>query len=115
MSYLHPLRIHFAGEFIAAPSTINNDVKHFNNAEFDPSFQLPGPGTTNGWWNPQGDHRFELTCSATTARYGDGTIAAPGSDVALGATVQSAKGVGSPPAKIVDLDPQQQMASMLFG
>lgn len=115
MNYLNPLRVHFAGQFTAAPSTVNNDVRHFDNAHFDPSFQLPGPGTTNGWWNPQGDHRFEFVCPVTALHYGDGTAAAAGSDSALTFTVQSARGLGKPPAKIVDLDPQQQMVSMLFG
>jgi hypothetical protein len=115
MSYLNPLRIHFAGEFTAAPSTVNNDVRHFDNAHFMPNFQLPGEGTMNGWWNPNGDHRFEFACPATAVLYGDGTVAAPGSDPALLFTVQSATGLGKPPAKIVDLDPQQQMVSMVFG
>src|SRR5271166_1418 len=115
MSYLNTLRIHFAGQFVAAPSTVNNDVRHFDNANFKPNFQLPGSGTTNGWWNPQGDHRFEFLCPATAVQYGDGTVAASGSDPALMLTVQSGRGLGKPPAKIVDLDPQQQMVSMVFG
>jgi hypothetical protein len=115
MSYLTPPRIHFAGSFTAAPSTVNNDVRHFDNAHFQPNFQLPGPGMTNGWWNPKGDHRFEFACAVTAVHYIDGTVASTGSDPVLAFTVQSAKGLGKPPAKIVDLDPQQQMVSMLFG
>ena len=81
MSYLNSLRIHFAGTFFATPSTVNNDVRHFDNANFKPNFQLPGPGTTNGWWNPEGDGGFKLLCPATTVHYGDGTVAAAGSDL----------------------------------
>jgi hypothetical protein len=115
MSYLNSLRIHFAGTFFATPSTVNNDVRHFDNANFQPNFQLPGPGTTNGWWNPEGNGGFKLLCPATAVHYGDGTSAAPGSDPALAATVQSAETLGKTIAKIVDLDPQQQTVSMVFG
>lgn len=117
MSYLGPPRVHFAGQFTAAPSTVNNDERHYDNAHFDRRFQLPQAGRTdwNGWWNPQGDHRFEVNCPVTAVRYGDGAAAAPGSDPVLTFTVRSARGLGKPPAKIVDLDPLQQMVSMIFG
>jgi hypothetical protein len=39
MSYLNPLRVNFAGKFKAAPSTVNNDPTHFNNATFRPQYQ----------------------------------------------------------------------------
>ncbi len=117
MSYLSPLRIHFAGRFTAAPSTVNNDERHYDNAHFNPSFQLPqGAGNQwNGWWNPEGDHRFDFLSPVTAVRYTDGTAATAGSDPALTFTVQSARGLGKPPGKIVDLDPQQQGVSMIFG
>lgn len=43
MSYLNGLRLHFAGRFQAAPSTVNNDIAHYNNATFLPSYQEYGP------------------------------------------------------------------------
>jgi len=48
MSYLNPLRLHFAGRFQANPSTVNNDPQHFDNATFTANDQLPGPRQTNG-------------------------------------------------------------------
>jgi hypothetical protein len=115
MSFLNALRVHFAGGFEAAPSTVNNDVKHFNNATFEKIFQTPGPGTTNGWWNPEGDHHFTFDCGVTTAHYGDGT-AATGSDPVLTLRVSDRGRLPRRnPAKIVDLDPQQQGVSMIFG
>ena len=64
MSYLTPPRLHFAGRFQAAPSTVNNDPAHFNNATFKEIFQTPG--RTNGWWNPGGDASFRLIACKVT-------------------------------------------------
>jgi len=113
MSYLNTsLRFHFSGEFTAAPSTVNNDLNHYNNASFDPSFQLPQTATAdNGWWNPRGDHAFEINSTLRSGRYGDST-AATATDPALTTTLLT---VNAPPGSIVDLDPQQQMASTLYG
>jgi hypothetical protein len=44
MSYLNSIRLHFAGQFQAAPSTVNNDPLHFDNATFQPSYQQPATG-----------------------------------------------------------------------
>ena len=113
MNYLStPLRLHFVGNFKAAPSTVNNDLTHYDNAHFDPSFQLPQTATeANGWWNPRGDHAFTIDARLRTGQYADGS-AAPATDPALSAQVLT---VGTPPGSIVDLDPQQQMVSTLFG
>lgn len=46
MSYLNPLRLHFAGTFEAAVSTVNNDPVHYDNARFQPSYAEPATGTT---------------------------------------------------------------------
>jgi hypothetical protein len=54
MGCLHPVRLHFSGRFRADVSTVNNNLSHFNNDEFDPSFQTPGQGTGNGQWQPAG-------------------------------------------------------------
>lgn len=110
MSYLsQSLRLHFAGQFQATVSTVNNDVTHFNNATFDPSFQ-ERPG---GWWNPAGDGVWRLLgCAITSAFMADGS-AAPSSDPVL--TFSLADSDDSAPAKLVDLDPQQQLVSTIFG
>jgi len=39
MSYLNPLRLHFAGQFQASVSTVNNDPVHFDNSRFKPAYQ----------------------------------------------------------------------------
>ncbi len=41
MSYLDPVRLHFAGRFQADVSTVNNDPTHYNNATFKPEYLLP--------------------------------------------------------------------------
>jgi hypothetical protein len=114
MSYLGALRVHFAGRFQAAPSTVNNDPTHFNNATFQPEDRLPAtPTSANGWWNPGGsaDWTF-ISCAVTSAWLGDGSAAAS-SDAVLGCQVADA-GQG-PPAKLVDLDPEQQLVSTIWG
>ncbi|MBI3728872.1 MAG: hypothetical protein HY254_11145 [Burkholderiales bacterium] len=54
MSYLSLPRLVFAGQFQADVSTINNDPEHFDTARFRSNYQMPDPGATNGWWNPNG-------------------------------------------------------------
>ena len=39
MSYLSPVRLHFAGRFQANVSTVNNDPGHFDNAAFLAAYQ----------------------------------------------------------------------------
>ncbi|CAN5820343.1 hypothetical protein BH11VER1_BH11VER1_35000 [soil metagenome] len=115
MSYLSsPLRLHFGGRFQATVSTVNNDVRHFNNAKFKSNYQDRQAGNQmNGWWNPDGDGvwRF-LGCSIASAFMTDGTSVGSGDPVL---TMSIADSDDSAPAKIVDLDPEQQLASTLFG
>jgi hypothetical protein len=114
MSYLGALRLHFAGRFQAAPSTVNNDPTHYNNTTFQPEYRLPAtPTSANGWWNPGGsaDWTF-IDCAVTSAWLKDGGAAAS-EDTVLGCQVADA--AQSPPAKLVDLDPEQQLVSMIWG
>jgi hypothetical protein len=110
MSYLsQSLRLHFAGQFQATVSTVNNNVTHFNNEAFDASFQTR-PG---GSWNPQGDGVWRLIgCRVTSVFLADGKETAKNDPVLK---MQVADSDDSAPAKIVDLDPQQQMVSTIFG
>lgn len=111
MSYLSPIRLHFAGQFQADPSTVNNDVRHFNNATFKPNFQQPGPGATNGWWNPDGTGSFRLVgCTVQSVAYGGASGVA---DPIVGMQIADANSRVA--GKIVDLDPQQQMVSQIWG
>lgn len=119
MSYLsQSLRLHFAGRFQATVSTVNNDVTHFDNTAFKPNYQLRQDPQSpvqpnNGWWNPDGDGVWRLLgCNVTTAFMSDGT-AVPSTDPALSMSIADSD--NSAPAKIVDLDPQQQLVSTIFG
>ena len=115
MSYLNALRLHFAGRFQANVSTVNNDPAHFDNAIFKPRYQnMQGPGMVppNGWFNPQGDAAWRLLgCSVTSAWTPAGAVTA--SDPVLGYIVADSDTLA--PAKLVDLDSEQQMCSEIWG
>jgi hypothetical protein len=117
MSYLNPPRLHFSGAFEAAISTVNNDPLHFNNAVFKPSYQQRQSGNSpdqlNGWFNPRGSGEWRLFgCTVRAALMTDGSPV-PGDDTVLAAIVADSDRAA--PAKLVDLDPEQQLASMIWG
>ncbi len=117
MSYLNPPRLHFCGSFQAAISTVNNDPLHFNNATFEPSYQEVQagnyPSQLNGWFNPRGNGDWRLIgCTVTSAFMADGSPA-PNGDPVLAAIVADSDRAA--PAKLVDLDPEQQLVSMIWG
>jgi hypothetical protein len=106
MSYLGPLRLHFAGQFQAAVSTINNEPEHFDNKRFKAKYQEEP-------WNPRGDGNWRLIgCEVRSAFMADGAAVA-GPDPILATTVADSD--RRPPAKLVDLDPWQQMVSTVWG
>ncbi|MBX3588722.1 MAG: hypothetical protein KF796_18985 [Ramlibacter sp.] len=115
MSYLNSMRLHFAGQFQANVSTVNNDPGHFDNASFKPDYQkmegnhmLP----PNGWFNPQGDAAWRfLGCQVTSAWLPSGAVS--GSDPVLQCIVADSD--GQVPAKLVDLDSEQQLVSEIWG
>ena len=114
MSYLSPLRLHFAGKFQAAVSTVNNDPAHFDNASFKPEFQKRQTQTApNGWWNPQGDASWRLLGCKVTSAWTSAGKAVDGSDPVLGLLVSDSNRQVS--AKLVDLDPMQQLVSEIWG
>lgn len=130
MSYLDVPRIHFGGLFFTNPSTINN-----YDASFEPSVQLTGPqgqyltDDPNGdggpaGWNAVGTAQLWLSeCTVLSAVGPAGT--AVSADPILGAAVESPS--PSTPkttpdgkgfydiAKLVDLDPDQQGRSAVYG
>jgi hypothetical protein len=115
MSYLKAPRLIFAGQFQADPSTVNNDPEHFNTNKFQSNYTLPGAGATNGWWNPGGTAAWRfIGCTVQRVVYGDGTFCDdPAVDSVVGAPVTgSDTGVEG---KLVDLDPEQQMVSEIWG
>jgi len=115
MSYLSPLRLHFSGQFQANISTVNNDPGHYNNSAFQPSYQqLEGIGMQppNGWFNPQGDAAWRfLGCRVTTAWMSSGKVS--GTDSVLSCIIADSD--SRAPAKLVDLDPEQQLVSEIWG
>jgi len=125
MSYVDVPRIHFFGRFYADPSTVDNTL-----GNFDPSVALQNqdpnaPGYVS--WNPFGTHTFAFqNCTVKSAVGRDGTAyTSPAGDPVVGAVVESAGAnfpVNSPtcvyysyPAKMVDLDTDQQMVSQIWG
>lgn len=116
MSYLDRVRLHFSGQFQADPSTVNNDPTHYDNATFLPEYQLPEtPTSDNGWWNPDGSASWRLVgCQVTRVCYADGTSTTDSTaDAVVGMRIMDAnKRVAG---KLVDLDPQQQMVSQIWG
>jgi hypothetical protein len=115
MSYLNALRLHFAGQFQANVSTVNNDPAHFDNKAFQPSYQLlqgPNMNPPNGWFSPQGDAAFRLLgCKITSAWTASGQVKAD--DPVLSSLVTDSD--SRVPAKMADLDSEQQLVSEIWG
>lgn len=115
MSYLSPLRLHFAGRFQANVSTVNNDPGHFDNSSFQASYQqLEGVNMNppNGWFNPQGDADWRfLGCKVTSIWLSSGQGSS--TDPVLSCVIADSD--AKVPAKLVDLDPEQQLVSEIWG
>ena len=105
MSYLDFPRIHFGGNFSAGPSTINNTPGNYS-----PSQTNPTPG-----WNPGGNAYFKFHDCTVRSVVLD--MSGPSDSPLHEAPVITTDnwGDGGVPAKIVDLDPEQQMVSTLYG
>jgi hypothetical protein len=114
MTYLGALRFHFAGGFFSDPSTVNNHPAHYDNNNFDRTKHWqPGKGSSpnHGWWNPKGRNQFRFEgVRVRSAKLGDGSTAAA-ADPILGYRLETKQ----PSGRMVDLDPDQQLASMIFG
>jgi hypothetical protein len=113
MSYLDVPRLHFSGTFTANPSTINNDPTNY-----DPSLvNGPDPNPENIGlvlsWNPYGSHAFTISAQVTSFVDSSGQLHA-GGDPLIGASFASYMPQQNP-AKLVDLDTQQQGVTRLFG
>ncbi|MEA2960709.1 MAG: hypothetical protein QOI46_807 [Alphaproteobacteria bacterium] len=112
MSYLNPTRVHFAGQFRADVSTVNNDDQHFDSAAFTLDDQKYGDD--NGWWQPSGTGAWRLCGCVITAAAWDGKFATTGAgDPVVGLQLKNSS--DRVDAKLVDLDPDQQMVSTIFG
>ena len=116
MSYLGFPRLTFSGKFQADPSTVNNDPYHFNDATFVPNDQEPETSTQmNGWWNPSGTAYWRFKdVTVKSAVYKDGSVSYDHQDdpvvgMSIGGSEKYVDG------KLVDLDPEQQMVSEIWG
>jgi hypothetical protein len=133
MSYLDFPRLHFSGLFYTGPSTVNNITQNYTESvdiEAPPpappnQFNMGDTGTPGqAGWNPMGAAQLWLEeCTVLSAVKPDGTEV-DASDAVLGALVQSpspktpmSDGQGGfyDIAKMVDLDPDQQGRSAVFG
>lgn len=104
MSYLNYPRLIFSGTCIADPSTVNNTPSNYGQ-----HFDDPNPS-----WNPNGTGNFKFQCIVTQVIYQDGSVAnTPAEDPVIGMSFNTNDIPW--PGKIVDLDPQQQMVSELWG
>lgn len=114
MSYLGYPRLHFAGQFQADVSTVNNDPTHFDSATFQPRFHHPGQ-ETNGWWNPRGGGSWRFVgCTVRRVVYADGSVCEdPLVDPIIGAPVNGAE--TRVEGKVVDLDSENQNAAEIWG
>jgi len=115
MSYLNIPRIVFSGDFQADVNTVNNDVTHYYNPAFTEDNWVQAESGEGGWWNPDGGSTFRLVnCSVKQVCYPDGSKTADADqDPIIGKNVTGPLNESS--AKIVDLDPQFQFTSQLWG
>ena len=115
MSYLDTPRFHFRGQFFANPSTINNSITNFDTTVVYNNNPPSATNPTSVFWNPNGAHFFKILPSPVGVTIGpDGTeFTTSSADPLVGATIQSL----SDPlwARIVDLDPDQQSISQVYG
>jgi hypothetical protein len=111
MSYLDSPRLIFSGFFQADVSTINNDVTMFDNATFSDVFQQLN---YEGSWNPEGTGIFRLVnCQITGAQLAGKQMTSASDDPVIGMALQNADDRVF--GKLVDLDPQQQACSEIWG
>jgi len=122
MSYLDLPRLHFSGLFFTGPNTINNITRNYDPAV--PLENSAGQYLQNAGWNALGVAQWWLEeCKVLSAIGSTGTPIAS-SDAVIGAAVLSpspktpmSDGQGGyyDLAKMVDLDPDQQGRSALYG
>ncbi|WP_448205834.1 hypothetical protein [Azospirillum sp. sgz302134] len=109
MSYLTGPRLNFTGKFIADVSTVNNYPNNYERKRYTAEDYADW---NIGYWNPYGTGVWRLTdCVVTNAVNADGSSAA--GDPVLGMAVTDAD--DQPPAKLVDLDTEQQSVSAIWG
>jgi hypothetical protein len=93
--------LHFAGRYQAAVSTVNNDSRNY------------GSSVQEDGWNRDGSGAFRLDgCRVTSAQTLEGQAAAATDPVVSARVLDAGDRVS---AKLVDLDPDMQLASEVWG
>jgi len=120
MSYLQGPRICFHGRFQCDTSTVNNFVNYYDTQHFQKVFQAMMEVKddkivkTNGYWNPDGTGVFRLLgCQVSSAMLGDECFTDSSRDPVVGMIIGGSNDRVA--AKMVDLDPQQQLVSQIWG
>jgi hypothetical protein len=123
MSYLDLPRLHFSGLFFTGPSTINNITQNYTPSVLLENAQHQYDPNVAGW-DPTGVAQWWLEECTVLSAVGSGAAPVDASDAVIGADVvtPSPKTPMSDGhdgfydiAKMVDLDPDQQGRSALFG
>ena len=115
MSYLDYPRLYFSGSFKAYPSTINNYTHNYNPNMYPEPNQL---SKVQLGWGPKGDGSFDLkNCVVTRVDYDVNHSATTSSeDPIIGQPIAAIANPSFPlSAALVDLDPQQQAVSEIWG
>jgi hypothetical protein len=117
MSTLDLPRLVFSGDFQADVSTVNNDVRNYDRESFEDRFQQPQTRpSSDGWWNPSGSGAFRrIDCTVRGVTYRDGSVPVPGSTDHASSRLHITGATTRVSGKLVDLDPQWQMASEIWG
>jgi hypothetical protein len=114
VSYLDAPRLAFTGHFQADVSTVNNDVRYYDVTTFQDSYQDLTTTGDGGGWNPVGTGIFRMMeCRITGGQLGNHAITTPAQDPVIGMALENADDHVF--GKLVDLDPQQQMVSQIWG
>lgn len=115
MSYLNFPRLVFSGDFQADTNTVNNDVRHYYNPAFTEDNWVQAKSGEGGWWNPDGGSTFRfVNCAVKQVCYPDGSKTEDATqDPVIGKIVTGPLNTSS--AKLVDLDPQFQFTSQIWG
>ncbi len=109
MSYLDLPHFHLLGRFYANPPTINNQALNYDPATALVLKSRSVPGSVS--WDPRGIGVYRMSGAVQTVLAADGSVLS--TDGLVGATLASTDAPLA--AKLVNLDPQQQNTSAVYG
>jgi hypothetical protein len=123
MSYLDLPRLHFSGLFYTGPSTINNITQNYTPTvdlesgpnQYDRSVAGWDPTGVAQWWLEECTVLSAVSSGATPVAAGDAVIGAAVETPSPKTPMSDGQGGFYDIAKMVDLDPDQQGRSALYG